>query len=52
MNLFCKHQKISENDILCTAHIHEGRCFICPYKSYNDSQNRLYPCVDIEGGIL
>ena len=51
MKKFCYYQMKYKEDmgkgtLSCIAHIDEGRCFECPYESYEDSQNRKYPCVD------
>jgi hypothetical protein len=46
MKKFCGYQERCKDDILCLAHLHESRCFNCPYKSFEDSQNRQYPCSD------
>ena len=30
----------------CNAHLHEARCFACPYDSPNDRLKAKYPCSD------
>lgn len=48
---FCYwHIKTKENQLGtdCSAHLDEGRCDRCPYKSVEDSQKREFPCVDYE----
>lgn len=30
----------------CSAHMHEARCFGCPFPTYEDAKAGEYPCVD------
>lgn len=55
MSKFCKSQIVCKEDrqnteetYTCTAHLHEARAMQCPYKSFKDSQERIYRCVDAE----
>ena len=49
---FCPEQikckEDTEDTWSCTAHLAEGRCLQCPFESYEDSQDREYPCVDAQ----
>ncbi len=49
---FCPEQikckEDTEDTWSCTAHLAEGRCMQCPFGSYEDSQDREYPCVDAQ----
>lgn len=35
-----------EEGIFCTAHLHEDRCFNCPYPSPEERLKAQYPCSD------
>lgn len=36
------------NELSCTAHLHDGRCFGCPYNSPQEREKAQYPCQDYE----
>jgi hypothetical protein len=61
MKKFCKYQVKCKEDtkstFTCTAHLHEERCYQCPYKSLNDAKEMSmnsyghiikYSCSDAE----
>lgn len=44
---WCKNQMLDErNQVMCLAHLAEGRVLSCPYKSNLERENDKYPCVD------
>lgn len=46
--LWCKNQTISDSDVICLAHLAEGRAPDCPYSNYEDLLSSKYPCADFE----
>lgn len=44
---WCNEQMIDENGkIICTAHLVEGCCSICPWKDNDERERAEYPCSD------
>ena len=48
MELWCKQQGKDDEGIFCTAHLHEGRAFNCPYANPEARLKAEYPCSDYE----
>lgn len=51
MKCWCRNHIKTLDDIKnpsCTAHLAEGRCFECPYKSQEDRLKTEYPCSDFK----
>lgn len=52
MDKWCNNQYKCKEDIgntfTCVAYMSEGRVSKCPYKNFEDRQEREYPCSDYE----
>lgn len=50
MKTWCGKQIETKEGIMCTAHMAEGRAFLCPYKDEEERAGSEHPCSDYEGG--
>lgn len=51
MKKWCERQMTdSQGQIICAAHLAEGRAPLCPYKNNEERQDAEYPCSDYEEG--
>lgn len=47
--LWCSNQvKIKTGEIVCIAHLAEGRAFVCPYNSNRSRTSDEFPCLDYD----